>query len=166
MSDWYVAYTQPNGEARALEHLRRQGYVTYLPRYRRMVRRARRRSVSLRPLFPRHVFILIDRGRQLWHPIRSTRDVVGLVMAGDGPVPVSSEIVDGLLRREREGAVDLVSPIQRLRPGDTVRLIEGPFSDVVGRLLGMADDERIFVLLELLGRGVRAEVPLHAIEAA
>ena len=30
---WYVVQTQANGEAKAAEHLRRQGYEIYLPRY-------------------------------------------------------------------------------------------------------------------------------------
>jgi hypothetical protein len=43
---------------------------------------------------------------------------------------------------------------------------QGPFADLVGRLLGVADHERVFILIDLLGRGVRAEVPVLAIEAA
>jgi transcriptional antiterminator RfaH len=53
MVGWYVAYTQPNAESRAEEHLARQGYSIYLPRCRRLVRHARKRAVVLRPLFPR-----------------------------------------------------------------------------------------------------------------
>ncbi|HWI29109.1 MAG TPA: transcriptional activator RfaH [Stellaceae bacterium] len=166
MIAWYVAYTQPNGEARAVEHLVRQGYATYLPRYRRIIRHARRQAPMLRPLFPRYLFVGIDREAQPWRPIRSTCGVVGLVTAGDEPVPIGSEIVEGLRRQEKDGAFDLPSPVQRLRAGDPVRLTEGPFADLVGRLLGMADHERVFVLLELLGRSVRTAVPLHAVEAA
>ena len=47
-----------------------------------------------------------------------------------------------------------------------VRVTEGPFADLVGRLLGAADHERVYILLDLLGRAVRAEVPAVAVEAA
>jgi transcriptional antiterminator RfaH len=166
MITWYVAYTQPNGEMRALEHLERQGYATYLPRYRRMVRHARRRALMLRPLFPRYLFVGLDRLTQRWRPIRSTCGVVGLVASGDEPVPVAAGILEGLRRQESDGAFDLLSPVRRLRAGDAVRVTEGPFADLVGRLLGMADHERVFVLLELLGRTVRAEIPALAVDAA
>jgi len=166
MITWYAAYTQPNGEGKAVEHLARQGYSVYLPRYRRTVRHARRRALVLRPLFPRYLFVGLDRLTQRWRPIRSTCGVVGLVASGDEPVPVASGIVDSLRRQESDGAFDLLSPLQRLRAGDAVRVTEGPFADLVGRLLGMADHERVFVLLELLGRTVRAEIPALAVDAA
>jgi transcriptional antiterminator RfaH len=166
MITWYAAYTQPNGETKAVEHLARQGYSIYLPRYRRTVRHARRRALVLRPLFPRYLFVGLDRLTQRWRPIRSTCGVVGLVASGDEPVPVASGIVDSLRRQESDGAFDLLSPVQRLRTGDAVRVTEGPFADLVGRLLGMADHERVFVLLELLGRTVRAEIPALAVDAA
>jgi transcriptional antiterminator RfaH len=79
---------------------------------------------------------------------------------------VAPTVIEMLQRREGEGAFDVVSPLQRLRLGDAVRVTEGPFEDLVGRLVGLADHERIHILLELLGRTVRAEVAATAVEAA
>jgi len=166
MITWYAAYTQLHGEAKAVDHLQRQGYALYLPRYRRLVRHARKRVLVVRPLFPRYLFVGLDRLTQRWRPIRSTVGVVGLVASGDEPVPVAPEIIETLRRREHDGAFDLLSPAQRLRVGDAVRVTEGPFEDLIGRLLSVADHERVFILLDLLGRSVRAEVPAAAVEAA
>jgi transcriptional antiterminator RfaH len=166
MITWYVAYTQPNGEMRALEHLERQDYATYLPRYRRMVRHARRRTLMLRPLFPRYLFVGLDRQTQRWRPICSTCGIVTLVTKGNEPALVDAAIIEGLQRRENEGAFDLPSPVRRLSAGDAVRVTDGPFADLVGRLLGATDGERVFILLDLLGRTVRAELPILAVEAA
>jgi transcriptional antiterminator RfaH len=163
---WYAAYTQPNAESKAVEHLARQGYATYLPRYRRWRRHARQRTLVSRPLFPRYLFVGLDRLTQAWRPIRSTVGVVGLVSAGEAPLPVAGEIIEAVRRRESEGAFDLHSPAQRLRSGDAVRVTEGPFESMLGRLLGLADHERVYVLLDLLGRSVRAEVAALAVEAA
>jgi transcriptional antiterminator RfaH len=166
MITWYAAYTQPHAEAKALDHLQRQGYSIYLPRYRRWVRHARQRALVSRPLFPRYLFVGLDRLTQRWRPIRSTVGVLGLVSSSEEPVPVAPEIIDALRRREGEGAFDVLSPAQFLRAGDTVRVTEGPFEDLVGRLLGIADHERVYILLDLLGRAVRAEVAARAVEAA
>jgi transcriptional antiterminator RfaH len=166
MITWYVAYTRPNGEAEAVKHLQRQGYTTYLPQYRRAVRHARRHMLVMRPLFPRYLFVGLDPTSQRWRPIRSTCGVVGLVTSGDRPAPVAPEIVEHLKGREREGAFDLVAPVQRLRAGDMVKVKKGPDAELVGRLLSVADKERVVILLDLLGRPVPAEVPLLALEAA
>jgi transcriptional antiterminator RfaH len=166
MITWYAAYTQPNAEAKALDHLQRQGYSVYLPLYHRWVRHARKRALVSRPLFPRYLFVGLDRLTQLWRPIRSTVGVVGLVSGAEEPVTVAPAIIEMLRRREGEGAFDVVSPVQNLRPGDAVRVTEGPFEDLVGRLVGLADHERIHILIDLLGRSVRAEVAATAVEAA
>jgi transcriptional antiterminator RfaH len=166
MITWYAAYTHPGAETKAHEHLLRQGYATYLPRYRRWVRHARKGAQVLRPLFPRYLFVGVDRLTQRWRPIRSTAGVVGLVTGAEEPVPVAPEIIETLRRRQGEGAFDLVSAAQRLRDGDLVRVTEGPFADLVGRLLSVADHERVYILLDLLGRAVRADVPAAAVEAA
>jgi transcriptional antiterminator RfaH len=163
---WYAVYTQPNAELKAAEHLARQGYSAYLPRYRRYVRHARTRALVLRPLFPRYLFVGLDRLVQHRRPIRSTVGVVALVSSADEPVPVAAEIIDALRREESAGGFDLVSPVQRLNPGDNIRVTQGPFADLMGSLVGIADHERVFVLIDLLGRSVRATVPALAVEAA
>ena len=39
---WYVVQSQPNAELKAAAHLNRQGFTTYLPRYMKRRRHARR----------------------------------------------------------------------------------------------------------------------------
>ncbi len=132
MITWHAAYTQPDAEARAAEHLERQGYLAYLPRYRRHVRHARRESLVLRPLFPRYLLVGIDRLVQRWRPVRSTVGMVGLVASAEEPVPVAAAIVDALRAQESDGAFDIVAPTQRLRAGDDIRVTHGPFGDLMG----------------------------------
>lgn len=166
MMRWYAVHTRPAAEAAAAANLDRQGYVTYLPRHRRWVRHARRRAIALRPLFPRYLFVGIDRSVMAWRPVRSTIGVAGLVCGGDEPVAVAREVVDALRQRERDGAFDELAPTRRLAPGDHVRVSDGPLADFVGRLASARADERVVILFEFLGRTVRAEIPGAALEAA
>ena len=41
-SRWYVVQTQPHAESKAVEHLARQGFGAYLPRYLKRRRHARK----------------------------------------------------------------------------------------------------------------------------
>jgi transcriptional antiterminator RfaH len=166
MIHWYAVYTQPHAEAKAFEHLLRQGYSPYLPRYRTRVSHARRRQILLRPLFPRYLFAGVDRAAMPWRPILSTFGVTDLVRTGDEPTPVPAEIVAAIREREEAGVFDRVDPQRSLRLGDLVRVTTGAFEDMVGRLVELREQDRVVVLLELLGRAVRAQLCADAVEAA
>jgi transcriptional antiterminator RfaH len=163
---WYAVYTHPHAETKALEHLLRQGYSAYLPRYRTRVSHARRRQIVLRPLFPRYLFAGIDRASMPWRPILSTFGVTDVVRNGDEPTPVPSEIVSAIEEREKAGAFDRGNPQQSLRLGELVRVTAGALEDMVGRLVELRDQDRVVVLLELLGRAVRAQLPAESVETA
>ena len=164
--NWYAVYTQPHAEPRALEHLLRQGYSAYLPRYRTRVSHARRRQIVLRPLFPRYLFAAIDRATMPWRPIMSTFGVSDIVRAGDEPAPVPAEIITAIRERENAGGFDRLDPRHSLRLGELVRATTGAFEDMVGKLIELRDQDRVVVLLELLGRAVRAQLPTVVVEAA
>ena len=155
---WYVVHTQPNGEARADLNLRRQGFATYLPRYARRHRHARRQEVVQRPLFPRYVFVALDLARDRWRAVHSTFGVNRLVLAGEEPLPVPDGVIDEIRAREDgEGLIALGLPAG-VGPGSRIRLVDGIFSEAKGVLERIADDRRVAILLELLGREVRVFV--------
>ena len=165
-SRWYVAQTRPHAETKASQHLRRQGFHIYLPRYLKQRRHARRIEKVAAPLFPNYVFVAIDMATQRWLSIDSTIGVIRLVRNGDLPAPVPQPIVDAL--KSREDANGYVQLIRRPRflPGDKIRVVDGVFGDCYGLYEGMTARERIAILLELLGRKVRIIVDADIIEAA
>lgn len=160
---WYVVHTQPQNETRAEINLRRQGFATYLPRYQRTRRHARKTETVTRPLFPRYIFVGLDLARDRWRAIQSTFGVSNLVFAGDTPLAMPEGVVDQIRARESgEGFVTLGLPAG-IGPGSRVRLIDGIFADSKGVLERIADDRRVAILLELLGREVRVFVPAASI---
>jgi len=165
-TSWYAVHTQTHAETRALENLLRQGYHAYLPRCRTWISHARRRQLALRPLFPRYLFAGVDEPAMRWRPILSTFGVSDVVRAGDRPALVPSDMVEAIRMREQDGAYDKLDPRQSLRPGDLVRITAGAFGDMAGRLVVLHGTDRVIVLLELLGRKVRAELMGNMIEAA
>jgi transcriptional antiterminator RfaH len=162
VSRWFVVHTQPNAEARALSHLSRQGYRVYLPTFAKRRSHARRVETVRRALFPRYLFVEMGEST-LWRPILSTVGVADLVRVGDRPVAVPSGIVEALRSGEAERAFDEETAIRKLLPGQLVRILAGPFATLVGRFAAMAESDRVFVLLELLGREVRAKIPTYSL---
>jgi len=91
--------------------------------------------------------------------------VTALIRTGDEPIAVPGEIIATLREREQAGAFDRTTARQLLRVGELVRVTAGAFEDIVGRLIELRDEDRVVVLLELLGRSVRAELGAAAVEA-
>ena len=55
MTNWLVAQTHPRAEERAVQHLQRQGFKTYLPQHLKRRRHARRVETVRSPLFPSYL---------------------------------------------------------------------------------------------------------------
>lgn len=166
MKRWYAVHCHANAEATARSNLRRQNYETYLPVYRKTRRHARKVDQVARPLFPGYLFVRLDLDVEGWRPIRSSVGVGHIVCRGDRPAAIPEGIVETILARENaEGFVEL-DETPAFRRGDSVRLTEGPLADRIGLFEGIADDQRVIILLELLGRSVQIRVAMDTVSAA
>lgn len=149
----------PQRERVATQCLALAGFETYLPRLREhRVLRGRRVEVSP-PLFPGYLFVAIV---LQWHRVRWCPGVAGLIMNGAGPAHVPDGVIAELRSRERNGLVELAKP-RRLRRGDQVQILHGPFREHLALFDGQAPHARVAVLLQLLGGVHRAELPADAI---
>jgi transcriptional antiterminator RfaH len=162
---WYVAHTQPGSEAKASWHLRNQGFAVYLPRYLKRRRHARRIDWVPAPLFPRYLFIGMDLAVARWRAIRSTVGIAGLVCHGDRPTPVPPGIVEAIKAREDDKGVVAVPAPPLFGKGDRVHIAEGALRGLSGLFEGIADEARVIVLLDLLGRQLRVHIPLETVQA-
>jgi transcription elongation factor/antiterminator RfaH len=146
---WYVVMMQPRKEAVARTNLERQDYTVFLPMVRRTVRHARQTREVLRPLFPRYGFVALDLARDRWRPILGTFGVSTLIMDGIRPRRVPDPVMDALIEAANpSGKLDYR---RQLVVGQEVRFVSGPFAERFGRLLEMDDDDRVQVLLDILG---------------
>jgi transcriptional antiterminator RfaH len=163
---WYVAQTHVHAETKATFHLGRQGFEVYLPRYTKRRRHARRVDTVAAPLFPRYLFVSVDMATQRWHSIRSTIGITKLVTNGDVPAIVPPAIIEGLKRREDANGFVQLEHRPRFASGDKIRVLEGAFCDALGLFEGITGQERVAILLDLLGRKVRVVLGMDVIEAA
>jgi transcriptional antiterminator RfaH len=163
---WYVVQSQPSAERKAIAHLERQGFATYLPRYLKRRRHARKVDIVPAPLFPRYLFVAIDLAAQRWRSIFSTVGVSRLVCNGDIPTPISDQVLETLRAREDQAGYVRLDHRPNFHAGDRIRVLEGAFADCLGLYEGMRDSDRVAILLDLLGRKVRVTVDLESVAAA
>ena len=149
----------------ASENLERQGYEVYLPMVEQRKRVKGERRTSSEPLFPRYLFIHLDSHSDNWRPIRSTVGVANLVRFGSIPTPVPDELLDGIRERENEnGIVPLTSVRAVIGKGARIRITDGAMTGVEGIFLAQTSQDRVTVLLELMGKSSKVSLPIDAVE--
>ena len=128
---WFLAHTQPKSEWKAELHLGAQGFRTYQPQIQKTIRHARQLRTVQAPLFPRYLFVILDLDRDRWLSVRSTIGVSRLFTQEGRPVPVPSGIVESLIGKSDGKLLRLDAD---LVAGQQVRILSGPFADLVGTL--------------------------------
>lgn len=163
MGSWYVVHCKPRSERLALEHLNRQGYVTYLPMLK--VYSARKADLTrFEAMFPRYLFCQPHSPEQSIAPIRSTTGVIDIVRFGSKPATLAEALVAQI--RCVEAQQHLLSPggLSGLQSGSFVRVTEGPLTTLEGLVTSVAD-QRVSVLFELLGSPVNIDLGLSQVRA-
>jgi transcriptional antiterminator RfaH len=150
---WYVLQTQRHRERAAQLHLGHAGLTTYVPLLRSWPPPAVGSDVG--PMFPGYVFVL--RAPADVHRIARTPGVRGFVAFGGQPACLDDAVVAFL--RSREGRDGIIGT-EPLPPGAEVRIVDGPLRGVVAILeQRLTARQRVLVLLEILHRRTRVELP-------
>jgi transcriptional antiterminator RfaH len=163
-ASWFLAQLKPNSYRIAQRNLAQQGFATFLP----MTEETRRlRGVfvtQLRPLFPGYIFVALDMRQGSWRAVNSTIGVTRLVRLGPHPTQVPTELIQHLQRGcDPSGRLRAQ---QHLTPGDTVMLRRGPFAEFVATIDSVAPDQRVWVLMEIMGASTRVAVSAENLSMA
>jgi transcriptional antiterminator RfaH len=152
-SQWFVAQLRPQGLVRAQSHLHRQGFETFAPDILVMTTRAGAAREARKQLFPGYIFVSFDPDISNWGAINSTRGIARLMLSDPRrPQPLPGALMAGL--RQRCDASGLLSPQLDLSVGDRIRVLCGPFADLVTTIETLPSAARIGVLIDLMGREV------------
>ncbi len=158
---WYVVKTKARQERLAEENLIRQGYNAWLPQL-LCERHCRGKwQPNSEPMFPGYLFVELEVGVQDFSVIRSTRGVLNLVKFAHKPTPMPDGAVESLQRAvNRPGS----RPIQTtLRLGQRVRVNEGPFVGWEGVYSVRRSEERVMIMLDVLGGTHALEIERNSV---
>jgi transcriptional antiterminator NusG len=125
------------------------------------IRDGKRRTVE-RCLYPGYIMVQVHITDDSWYVVRNTPGVTGFVGMGNTPTPLRPEAVQGILRRMEAAAPQVRATF---KPGQKVRIIEGPFADFIGTVDDI-DEERtkVRVLVSFFGRETPVEMDFLQVE--
>lgn len=160
--EWLLAQLKPGGLETARRNLDRQRLACFMPLRKETVKRGGRFLDRKVPLFPGYLFVGVP-GQARWQPVRNTLGVARLVCsAGDLPARVPPGLIELLVRRcDADGVVREEDPVGI---DENVRISRGPMHDLVARVESLDGPGRVAVLMEFMGRSVRADLPRDHLE--
>jgi len=148
--EWFILQFKPNAHHQAVKNLGKQGFETFLPLYDATSRNTSRFRNTNQPLFPGYMFITFDRTETKWHKINNTYGVSRLLTFNSNLNSIPATFINNLM--ERCDSSGKLLPVKKLKKGDQVKVLKGPFASFVATVEKYEDDQRVWVLMDLMGR--------------
>jgi transcriptional antiterminator RfaH len=167
MQHWHLLMTKPREDERAETHLLNQGYEIFRPLLRHFTIKAGKQVAATEPLFPRYIFISLDDALSNWSKLRSTRGVAKLVRFTEMPAKVPQVLIEALkMQCDESGTLD----ITREKPfvfeaGDLVEVTAGSFKGLQAIISEQKGEDRVILLLNLLGKEQAIEIPIKQVKS-
>jgi transcriptional antiterminator RfaH len=160
---WCVVYTKPQREEFAEVNLRRRGIDTFFPQL--SLPKAAKRKKRIVALFPNYLFVCVDFIADEYASIIWCPGVKRIVSFNGTPAIVDESIIAFLMAQG--GADGVISARCNVRIGQQVSINGGPFDGLVGVIQEPPNARgRVKILLELLNRPTKVDVPVQFIKAS
>ena len=160
--EWFILQFKPNSHHLAAKNLNRQGFETFLPLHDITLRKASRFVKSTKPLFPGYMFVSFNKTENKWHKIKNTYGVSRLITFNSSLKSIPSTFIDNLMKRY-DSSGKLI-PIEKMKKGDKVVILEGPFANFIATVEKYESEQRIWVLMDIMGRKTKIQTPLNTLQ--
>jgi len=125
------------------------------------VKDGKRRTV-VRRVFPGYILVQMKMDEDSWYVVRNTPGVTGFVGMGNDPTPLRPEEVRKIMHRMDSDEV--VVKID-FKVGQKVRIVGGPFNDMIGTVANIdADRAKVRVMVDFFGRETPVELDFLEVE--
>ena len=158
---WHIAQLRPNGLLMALRNLERQSVAHFAPTELRTERRGAKFVTRDVPAFPGYVFVQPSAASGGVMAVNSTRGITKLITLGQGPAIVPAGLIAAL--RIRFAPPD-ITPAPQFDQGDWVKILDGPFAEFVAQVEATPAAERVYLLIDLMGRATRVAVDARSLK--
>jgi transcriptional antiterminator NusG len=171
--EWYIVHTYSGFEKKVAESLRQrvQAYglqdqigEVLIPTEDVVEMKGGKKVVSPKRFFPGYVLVQMEMNDNTWHVVKNTPKVTGFVGAGQKPAPLTQEEVDQVIHQVTVAA-EKPKPKYVFEPGETVRIIDGPFSNFSGLVDEVnLDRNTLKVMVTIFGRSTPVELDFLQVE--
>jgi transcriptional antiterminator RfaH len=155
--EWFILQFKSNSHQRATKNLNQQGFETFLPFHDATSRKGSRFINTPQALFPGYMFIKFDKSENKWSKINNTYGVIRLITFNSILKPIPREFIDNLMMQYDLSGKLL--PMQKLKKGDQVTVLNGPFANFIATVEKYEADHRIWILMDLMGRKTKIQTP-------
>jgi transcriptional antiterminator NusG len=163
--NWYAIHTYVGYENAVVRNLKQRIeslgmedkiFDVVVPTEKKIKIKAGKRAVVEEKIYPGYVLVEMVVSDASWYVVRNTPRVTGFVGSGTSPDPLDKAEIDMLF--ERMGVEEPKHKMD-VKIGDLVKIIEGPFKDLEGRV-NEVDEERgkIKTLVSIFGRETPVEI--------
>ena len=123
-----------------------------------------KKKTSSRKFFPGYILVEMELNDETWHVVKETPKVTGFVGGSTNPMPVTDAEVKAITQQMEEGAVK-PKPRVLFSEGESVKVIDGPFSDFNGVVEEVRPEKgKLRVLISIFGRATPVELEFGQVE--
>jgi transcriptional antiterminator NusG len=122
------------------------------------------KRTTKRRFFPGYILVKMILTDETWHIVKNTPKVTGFVGDKVKPVPVSESEIMRMTNRIVEGQAK-PRPKVSFQEGETVKVVDGPFSNFNGTVEEVNQDKgKVKVLVSIFGRSTPVELDFIQVE--
>jgi transcriptional antiterminator NusG len=91
------------------------------------------KKTTTRKVFPGYIFVQMDIDNETWHIVKSTPKITGFIGGSRTPPPIPEAEVKRITNQETDEE-QAPKPVMKFERGDEVRVIDGPFASMSGKV--------------------------------
>lgn len=151
---WFALYTKPRHEFKAEEQLNKLSIECFLPKINVTKKWKDRKKKIETALFTSYIFIHATETERRY--ALAIDSVVKTVCFNGKPAVIPDDEIESIkIMLSHDSEVFISDKVQR---GSKVKIIEGPFKDVIGTVVNLNSEEWIYVTIEILQRSVSVKL--------
>ena len=125
--------------------------------------RGGKRIEKMERIYPGFIIVHMIIDDQTWFAVNNVEHVTGFVGSRTRAEPISKEEVETIFQRMKQ---DNTKHEIDVRVGDPIRIVDGPFSDLAGKVKELAPEKgQVTVLISMFGRETPVTLDLYQIRA-
>jgi transcription antitermination factor NusG len=162
---WHALYVRSRSEKKVLSQLEENGFQAYLPLVTQVKKWSDRKKKVEEPLFKSYVFVYSNEKEYI--PILNVYGVVRFVSFERKAVVVPENqilAIKKFVNDYENGEEYKLMNNEDLKVGQMVRIINGPFKGLTGRLETICNKRHLIVFIDVVGQYIPVHLPRAKVE--